>query len=57
LKEIISKINKSKSDDNFIFPLVKSIVVYPEKRIEVEFVFNNVFSDTLSYLKEWEVLE
>jgi len=55
LKGIISQINKAKADDKFIFPLVKSIVVYPEKRIEVEFVFADIFSDTLDYLKSWEV--
>lgn len=57
LKGIISKINKSKTDDKFIFPLVKSIIVYPERRIEAEFVFADIFSDTLNYLKGWEVSE
>ncbi len=55
LKGIVSRINKAKTDNKFIFPLVKSIIVYTEKRIEVEFVFADTFSDTLDYLKSWEV--
>jgi hypothetical protein len=61
IKELNKKIDKLVSDvtklddDEFICSLVKTITVYPEKRLEVEFNFTDSFKELNEFISQWEV--